>query len=208
MDDRHFDAVTRHVGSSRSRRQALSLLASGIVAAWLPRAASAAPLRQGGWCQPGLTYCEEQPNWAPAGCYDLATDYLHCGDCLHQCPSAGPVEMACAGGACVVVGCGDLTDCSGNLDCTDVSSDPNNCGACGVICPSGTCQAGRCFGGCDEGQAYCPSRIITIGFNDEPYELEAGCYDLFTDNTHCGSCDVTCPTTVGCYAGECTLPPS
>lgn len=145
---------------------------------------------------------------APAGCYDLATDYLHRGTCMHQCPSAGPVEMACVGGACVVTGCGDLTDCSGNLDCTDLYDDPNNCGACGAMCESGLCEAGSCFGGCGEGLAYCPARQITIGFNDEPYELSAGCYDLFSDNTHCGSCDVTCPTTVGCYAGECTLPPA
>jgi hypothetical protein len=43
--------------------------------------------------------------------------------------------------------------------------------------------------------------------DNQPYDLPAGCYDLFSDNLHCGSCDITCPTTVGCYAGECTLPP-
>lgn len=70
----------------------------------------------------------EQPGWAPAGWYDLATGYSSCGACLHQCPSAGPVARADAGGAHVVI------DCS--------------------------------------------------------------------------TCDVTRPTTVGCYAGECTLPPN
>jgi hypothetical protein len=159
-------------------------------------------------CAAGLTYCEEQPGWAPAGCYDLSSDYLHCGSCMHQCPSAGPVAMACVGGECAVTGCGDLTDCTGNLDCTDLGWDANNCGACGNVCASGVCEAGVCApAGCGSGLAYCPSRQISIGFDNQPYELPAGCYDLFSDRDHCGSCDVTCPTTVGCYAGECTLPP-
>jgi hypothetical protein len=157
-------------------------------------------------CAAGLTYCEEQPNWAPAGCYDLSSDYLHCGSCMHQCPSAGPVEMACVGGECVATDCGDLTDCTGNLDCTDLSSDPNNCGTCGNVCTSGVCEAGSCFGGCGAGLAYCPARTIGIGAAEEPYELAAGCFDLFSDNFHCGSCDITCPSTVPCTAGECGLP--
>jgi hypothetical protein len=110
-----------------------------------------------------------------------------------------------------VVNCGDFTDCSGNLDCTDLSSDPNNCGDCGVVCPSGVCTEGGCTrdeSTCGEGLAFCPSKVIAIGFNDEPYEVAAGCFDLFSDNIHCGTCDITCPTTVPCYAGECMLPPA
>ena len=211
MDGRHFDAAARVFASARSRRQALRLLAFGALVSWLPQSALAAPARQVGTCDPGLTYCEEQPSWAPAGCYDLSSDYLHCGDCMHQCPSAGPVNMDCIGGVCTVVNCGDFTDCTGNLDCADLSSDPNNCGDCGVVCPSGVCTEGGCTrveSTCGAGLAFCPAKVIAIGFNDEPYEVAAGCYDLFSDNIHCGTCDITCPTTVPCYAGECMLPPA
>jgi hypothetical protein len=211
MEATNFDAAARVFASASSRRRALRLLAVGALGAWFPRHGLAAPARQNETCDPGLTYCEEQPGWAPAGCYDLTSDYLHCGDCMHQCPSAGPVGVECIGGACTVVNCGDLTDCTGNLDCTDLTSDPNNCGDCGVVCPSGVCEAGGCTPietTCGEGLAYCPAKVITIGFNDEPYEVSAGCFDLFSDNIHCGECDITCATTVPCYAGECRLPPA
>jgi len=161
-------------------------------------------------CAVGFTYCEEQPNWSPAGCYDLSSDYLHCGSCMHQCPSAGPAPMACIGGECLPTACPEdegWVDCTGNLDCAFLPSDANNCGTCGTVCASGVCEAGSCFGGCEAGLAYCPARQITVGFDNQPYELPAGCYDLFSDRDHCGSCDSTCPTTVGCYGGECTLPP-
>ena len=306
VDDFTFDAVARAVAMGASRRQALRLLAGSFLAGWLPQHAWAAPTRQNDACDPGLTYCpprsdgqpegcydlasdyfhcgscdmscpsaspgpvaciggecvatgcaegltdctgnldcvdlssdpsncgacgvvcdsgvcaggsctqvgcaagltycEEQPGWAPAGCYDLSSDYLHCGSCMHQCPSAGPVEMTCSGGECVVTDCGDLTDCTGNLDCTSLADDPNNCGACGVVCDSGICEAGSCYAGCGSGLAYCPSRQITVGFDNQPSELAAGCFDLFSDNFHCGSCDITCPSTVPCTAGECALP--
>jgi hypothetical protein len=114
--------------------------------------------------------------------------------------------MTCSGGECVVTDCGDLTDCTGNLDCTSLADDPNNCGACGVVCDSGICEAGSCYVGCGSGLAYCPSRQITVGFDNQPSELAAGCFDLFSDNFHCGSCDITCPSTVPCTAGECGLP--
>jgi hypothetical protein len=148
--------------------------------------------------------------------------------------------MACIGGACVVTGCGDLTDCTGNLDCTDLgwdlnncgvcgnvcasgiceaggcvvaceagltncggvcadlSADPFNCGGCGVVCESGICEGGTCFSGCGEGLAYCPARS-----DGQP----AGCYDLSSNRFHCGACHNQCPTTVGCFAGACQVPP-
>ncbi|HEU5430868.1 MAG TPA: hypothetical protein VFU81_04345, partial [Thermomicrobiales bacterium] len=199
MDERSFDALARAVSSGASRRQALRFLAAGALAGSRPWSGHAAPARQADGCAPGLTYCAEQPNWAPAGCYDLSADYLQCGDCMHQCPSAGPVKMACVGGACVATDCGDLTDCTGNLDCTSLSGDPNNCGACGNVCASGVCTAGSCAGGCGEGLAYCPA-----GADGQP----AGCFDLFTDQSHCGACDIQCTTaTVTCVTGQCVPPP-
>ncbi|MDQ2652151.1 MAG: hypothetical protein M3Z20_03815, partial [Chloroflexota bacterium] len=144
MDDGRFDNVARAFASGHSRRQALRVLTGSALAVWLPRTVRAGPLPQTDTCAPGFTFCEEQPGWAPAGCYDLSTDYLHCGDCMYQCPSAGPVDMACAGGECVAIGCGDLTDCTGNLDCTDLDSDPDNCGTCGNVCTSGICESATC----------------------------------------------------------------
>jgi hypothetical protein len=158
-------------------------------------------------CAAGLTYCEAEPGFFPAGCYDLSSDLWHCGSCSGRCTTAG-VEKACIDGQCVFFGCPEgQVDCTGNLDCTYLSNDPNNCGACGVVCPSGVCEAGSCFTGCGAGLAYCPARQIGIGFDEQPYELAAGCYDLYSDRNHCGSCDITCPTTVGCYMGECTASP-
>jgi hypothetical protein len=197
MDARNFDAAVRIVASGTSRRQVLRLLAVGALGAWFPRRGLAAPARQDEGCAAGLSYCEEQPNWAPAGCYDLSSDYLHCGDCMHQCPSAGPVEMACISGACTVIDCGDLTDCTGNLDCVNLDSDPNNCGSCGVACDSGVCEAGVCSPGgatCGVGLTYCPARS-----DGQP----ADCYDLSSDYFHCGSCDFSCPTAG--FAGICDL---
>lgn len=144
VNDHGFDAITRALASRSSRRQTLSALAGSVVAALLPRRTGAVPLQQADGCAPGLTFCEEQPGWAPSGCYDLSSDYLHCGSCMHQCPSAGPVEMTCAGGACIVTDCGDFTDCTGNLDCVNLVTDPNNCGACGVACETGQCELGMC----------------------------------------------------------------
>lgn len=201
MDSHAFDKVARVFASGATRRLALRFLAVTSVAAWRPRQAGTAPARQGGECETGLTYCEEQTGWAPAGCYDLSSDYLHCGDCMYQCPSAGPVEMACAGWECVVIGCGDLIDCTGNLDCSDLSSDPNNCGACGNACDSGVCEAGACVAAettCEAGFTYCPANDL---------EQPAGCYDLASDYTHCGACDQSCPVAspgpMACIDGLC-----
>jgi hypothetical protein len=201
VDDRTIDSIARTISAGASRRQALRLLAISALAACLPRRALANPMRQGDGCAPGLTYCEEQPNWAPAGCYDLSSDYLHCGACMQQCPSAGPVAMACTGGACVVTGCGDLTDCTGNLDCTDLGSDPNNCGACGVVCESGVCEAGSCTQvGCGAGLTYC---------EEQPGWAPAGCYDLSSDYLHCGDCMQQCPSAgpveMACSGGACVV---
>ena len=333
MDDVTFDAVARAVATGASRRQALRLIAAGALTAWLPARALAAPARQGSECEAGLTYCPgamgsfvcvvgdcvcgdliycpPRSDGQPEGCYDLFSDYYHCGSCDMSCPSASPGPVACIGGECVATGCIEgLTDCTGNLDCTDLfadpfncgacgavcdsgvceagscvqvgcaagltyceeepgffpagcydlssdlwhcgscsgrcttagiekacidgqcvflgcpddqvdcreigspyflcaslASDPNNCGACGNVCASGVCDAGSCSGECGSGLAYCPARTIGIGFDEQPYELAAGCYDLFSDRNHCGSCDNTCATTVGCYGGECGLPP-
>ncbi|MDF3038193.1 MAG: Tryptophan synthase alpha chain [Thermomicrobiales bacterium] len=377
MDDFTFDAVARAVATGASRRQALRLLAGSVLAAWFPQRAWAAPARQDDACEPGLTYCPgamgsfvcvvgdcvcgdliycpPRSDGQPEGCYDLLSDYFHCGSCDVSCPSASPGPVACIGGECVATGCIEgLTDCTGNLDCVDLSADPFNCGGCGTVCDSGVCEGGFCTqvgcpagswdcdgngicvsllddpnhcgtcgtvcasgvceggfcatlgcapglvacpysvnlgpagcydlatdrnrcGSCDNycwqvgsttqreciegtcvetgclegltdctgnldcvdlgydanncgacgnvcasgvcnegvcagdttcaaGLAYCPAREITIGFAGEPYELAAGCYDLFSDRNHCGSCDITCPTTVGCHGGECRLP--
>ena len=163
-------------------------------------------------CSPGLVACPYSDHFGPAGCYDLATDPNRCGSCETSCGGAGSRTIeACIEGSCVATGCLEgFIDCDGSGYCTSLYDDPNNCGACGVVCPSGVCSAGSCIADdttCAAGLAYCPARQITVGFDNQPSELAAGCYDLFSDRLHCGSCDITCPTTVGCYGGECTLPP-
>ena len=77
MDSRAFDAVVRTLACATSRRRALRLLAASAFAGLLPRPIRAAPARQNGGCAPGLTFCEEQPSWAPAGCYDLSAHPSH-----------------------------------------------------------------------------------------------------------------------------------
>ena len=167
-------------------------------------------------CAAGLTYCPALPPYAasavgiPAGCTDLTSDYSNCGACGASCQPADPIAMDCIGGQCTQIGCVlGWTDC-GNLECTQLHNDPLNCGECGNVCESGVCEGGECVPvdtTCAAGLTYCPVKQITVGFDNQPDEQPAGCYDLSSDRIHCGACDITCPTTVGCYGGECGLPP-
>ncbi len=72
--------------------------------------------------------------------------------------------------------------------CVDVRNDPRHCGACGIFCGGGqTCAAGRCQGGCPDGQVSCAG----------------ACVDLGTDPRHCGACGLACPSGRTCVQGAC-----
>jgi hypothetical protein len=146
-------------------------------------------------CAAGLTYCPFRSDGQPAGCYDLATDYWHCGTCDMSCPTAGFFGV-CSGGQCVEVSCGDgLTYCAAQGNglqpgCYDLSSDRDHCGACDSQCPTTAgCFAGECgLPPCEPGLTRCA----------------AGCVDLDADPDNCGACDNACDSGV-CEAGACAL---
>jgi len=211
VDDRTFDAVARAVSAGASRRRALRLLAGGVLAAWLPRHAWAAPAQQDDACEPDLTYCPGAGGafvcvvgdcvcgdltYCNGMCADVATDPYNCGGCGVVCSSG-----VCETGVCTQVGCtAGFWDCDGNGICTSLLDDPNHCGDCGTVCASGVCEGGFCAPlGCEAGLVACPY---------SEHLGPAGCYDLATDRNRCGSCDSSCGgagsrTNDECLEGSC-----
>ena len=150
MDSDRFDALTRQMAGSQSRRTLLRTLAGGLTAAVVglarPGPAEAAKCgKEGqpcGCCQRGLS-C--------TGGACCPTDRV----CGSACCPAG---HTCQNGACVRPGSGvgspggcpaGQAACAGG--CADITSDIANCGACGQACPRSTdpcgiavCTAGVC----------------------------------------------------------------
>ena len=125
MDGDRFDALTRALGSGRSRRSMLrGLGAAALGAAGLSRAGR-------------------------ADAADLGNS-----PCAHFCVAVfppGPARGACVSaaahgtGPCVACGANPANYCGGA--CTNVQTDVNNCGVCGNVCPSDACNAATCIAG-------------------------------------------------------------
>jgi hypothetical protein len=123
-------------------------------------------------CQANLVNCG-------AGCVDLATSPLHCGQCGIGC-GAGQV---CSAGVCSCTGVTTL--CNGM--CMDLASNALNCGTCGVACGVGqTCRGGVCT--CAGTQIAC----------------NGTCVDPAVDAANCGGCGMACSTGSSCVGGACT----
>jgi hypothetical protein len=172
-------------------------------------------------CTPAGTHCPAAPNpW----CRDLTTDRANCGTCGTACTFPG---STCEGGAC---GCfaPDPVECtsavSAHPKCTDLF-DPQNCGTCGVACtaPGKTvCPAGACA--CTSpGLTDCKSSGIDGCFDLQTDEAHCGgcvghacvagdlccggsCKPVATDNANCGACGNSCAAPKSCQGGSCTCP--
>src|SRR5262249_28532309 len=105
---------------------------------------------------------------------------------------------ACQGGACAVGVCKTgYGDCNGMVSdgCeTNLRTSNTDCGTCGNACTGGpTCQDGTCA-------ATCGPPLTNCG---------GTCANLLTSVSHCGGCNVACPTPgpgliAVCMNGSCT----
>lgn len=75
------------------------------------------------------------------GCYDLASDPLHCSACNAPCGFPGAI---CVASSCTCPQ--GLVNCGAVIGCVDLSMDRNNCGGCNHPCTSSQqCISGTCF---------------------------------------------------------------
>jgi len=153
-------------------------------------------------CTAGFGDCDAN---ASNGCEtDIRSTASHCGACGTACPSRPNAAALCADRACVLVCASGSQDCDGDPTngCeVDIRTSANHCGACGRVCTVmggvGQCMSGSCsVAMCETGRADCD------GMSPNGCEV-----DTTTSITHCGACNVACPTpanaTPRCTAGAC-----
>jgi hypothetical protein len=130
MDPNQFDAITRSLGTARSRRSMLRTLgaaALGAVGLAGARRADAAP----GGNSACAHFCQQLPPGPQRG--QCVSDAAHGTGLCYQCGPAAPGTS--------------LTLCG--TTCVDTSNDVTNCGGCGHVCPTGeTCTNGQCAATC------------------------------------------------------------
>jgi hypothetical protein len=133
MDGNRFDALTRALGSGRSRRGVLKGLgAAALGAAGLSRFGAAKAANLGN--SPCAHFCVT--NYPP-----------------------GPARGACIAAAAAAQGNSVCSTGAGAVYCPNLTNDPNNCGACGNVCTTGyrsaaaACVNGTCSFTCDKGAA-------------------------------------------------------
>jgi hypothetical protein len=221
MDGSRFDAFTRVVARTSTRRALVCAIGGGglatIVAAArgrMPAAAAPANPCPGGHLCSGV--CCEGGFEACCGhkCVEIVVDPTHCHECGKTCPEG----QTCCGSTC-----------------HDTRFDEANCGACGHACPKGaTCANGVCH--CPEGKTRCGSRCVDLQTNehhcgscatactDANHEASCiggacacfgsrvycpgkGCTSLDIDHSDCGDCGHVCPHGTTCCGGNCLARP-
>jgi hypothetical protein len=101
---------------------------------------------------------------------------------------------------------GNLGACCAADTCDDLVNDPLNCGGCGIQCPAGqTCALGVCSGStaaCGVGHTgrFCD---LDGGIMTKVCCPGAGCVDVASDPSNCGTCGTTCPADHACQRGSC-----
>jgi hypothetical protein len=182
MDASQFDALSKRLGTARSRRSLLgAALAAAAASLGRRNAEAAARCRgDGGVCTRNADCC---------GGYCAPKDKTGRRYCAPQClsvqdcpPGPGPCQPAfCDGGIC------------GIASPPDYASDLSNCGGCGTVCPTppsngyATGASGACGIVCDE-------PLVNCG---------AVCVDLQSDAANCGSCGASCSPGLACCGGGC-----
>ena len=135
-----------------------------------------------GSCNAGYADCDAN---AGNGCeVDTRVDLNNCGRCGSGCSPVANGAVACAGGACVIGGCGQgFADCDhaeANGCEADLGSDVGNCGGCGVACAFfERCAAGACvqreYGtGIDVALAVANGQTVTLNQTRSPGAGTAG----------------------------------
>ena len=210
MDHRRFDAFSRALAHTGSRRTAVRAALAAIVGGSAVGLASGADARIvcrkmqqscsrdqqccGGYCDRRRNIPRELRNrcGCRAGnvvcpgsqlCIDTSSDVNNCGACGDVCPSDA---MACIEGACV---CPDgLTPCGDR--CVDTDSDFDHCGDCNNSCPVDAMS-------CNDGVCECPGSTL---------HCDDACVETDTDPDHCGECGNACPSGRICHDGACACP--
>jgi hypothetical protein len=162
---------------------------------------------------------------AGQACTDLSTGarveegIARCGDCAAElCADplghgAATCEDGECGARCDASSEEEWADCEVSegtlpLDCSvELLSDPQHCGGCEVVCPgassppetgSPVCAMGSCAIACAEDHIECE-----VGSGTVP----VGCFDVESDASRCGGCEMPCSTDnidVACQQGACT----
>jgi stigma-specific protein Stig1 len=215
MDPQRFDALVRTLRAPGSRRAAVQLLASTLVAVGasrrlVPPAAAQTPCRtlnqkcprrgkhpvpccSGLLCHKGrcrIPQCRLGAHGQSCGagqtcCAGFCVDLPTDESNCGRCGHACLAGEPCLGGQCVSSCLAGLTACNGQ--CVDVLRDPANCGGCGIACRGAASN-------CGNGQCQCPGGLT----------LCAGiCVDTQTEPAHCGGCGRACPSGNVCQAGTC-----
>jgi len=147
--------------------------------------------------------CTGNDSCCDNGCTDTNTDPNNCSQCGFQCATGD----TCVQGNCTApANCDGGPVCTGleqccKMGCTDIDTDPNNCSSCGNVCPANnTCIAGVCTP-----NANCNGGPVCTGVNQC---CAAGCTNIDTDTSNCGSCGNACGAGAMCLGGVCQIPPS
>jgi hypothetical protein len=133
--------------------------------------------------------CDEAGTTACAdGCFVLASDVAHCGDCANACGAGA----TCEGGVCICPP--DTLECAGFAGCVDILTSDEHCGVDCLACEAPTaCQAGACV---------CPADGVIMLCGDI-------CTDTSSDVANCGGCagdtGIACGPGELCKAGACSL---
>ena len=210
MDDRRFDALSRVLAHTQSRRAtvraAIAALASGGAVATIASADARIVCRRmqqscsrdaqccSGYCDKRTSLPRAQRNRCGCGadrvicpgsatCIDLSNDVNHCGACGNACPSDA---MACIDGECLCPD--DLTPCGDR--CVDLNADFDHCGECDNQCPVDAMS-------CNDGVCDCPGTTE---------QCDDACVDLDIDPDNCGECGNVCADDRICHQGECACP--
>jgi hypothetical protein len=146
MESSKFDALTKALATSTSRRQALKTLAATTFGGILALSGIGQVFAEN-TCKPP---CLAGQKCCGGKCLDTNKDPNHCGDCNVVCKSGLCVNGLCCPPGAVKCGnsCCSFTCCGSNT-CVNTQTDVKNCGACGNVCGNNqTCKNGQCVNNC------------------------------------------------------------